>query len=45
MSLSYWNYNYAQLVYQYLLGQTNNALGTCALMGNLFAESSICPKA
>lgn len=44
MALSYWNRTYAQWVYQYLLGQlNNNAIGVSALMGNLYAESAICP--
>ena len=43
MSLSYWNRTYAQWVYQYLLSQINNAIGVSALMGNLYAESAICP--
>lgn len=43
MALSYWNYNYAQTVYQALLyaGCTDN--GAAGLMGNLYAESNICP--
>lgn len=43
MSLSYWDYNYAQTVYQALLyaGCTDN--GAAGIMGNLFAESAICP--
>lgn len=43
MALSYWSYTYAQWLYQYLLGQINNSIGVSALMGNLYAESSICP--
>lgn len=43
MSLSYWDYNYAQTVYQALLyaGCTDN--GAAGIMGNLYAESNICP--
>lgn len=43
MSLSYWDRTYAQWLYQYLLGQIGNDIGVSALMGNFFAESSICP--
>lgn len=43
MSLSYYDRNYAQTVYQALLaaGCTDN--GAAGLMGNLYAESAICP--
>lgn len=44
MSLYYWDYTYAQWLFQYLLGQlNNNAIGVASLMGNLYAESAICP--
>lgn len=44
MALSYWDRSYAQWVYQYLKGQlNNNDIGTSSLMGNLYAESAICP--
>ncbi|MBO5833968.1 MAG: hypothetical protein J6R22_03375 [Alphaproteobacteria bacterium] len=43
MALQYWDYNYAQTVYQALLyaGCTDN--GAAGIMGNLYAESNICP--
>lgn len=43
MSLSYWDFNYAQQVYQYLKTYIGNDYGVSGLMGNLFAESHICP--
>ena len=43
MSLSYWDYSYAQWLYQYLLADIGNDYGVAGLMGNLYAESGICP--
>lgn len=43
MALSYWDRNYAQWLYQFLMGYINNDIGVSGLMGNLYAESSICP--
>lgn len=43
MALSYWDRNYAQRVYQRLLSEINNPYGVSGLMGNLYAESAICP--
>ena len=43
MSLSYWNHNYVQWIYQYLKGQIGNDYGVSGLLGNIYAESGICP--
>ena len=43
MSLSYWDHTYVQWLYQYLLSEIGNDIGVSALMGNLYAESGICP--
>lgn len=43
MSLSYWDHNYVQWIYQYLKSQIGNDYGVSGLLGNIFAESGICP--
>ena len=43
MSNSYWDITYAQWLYQYLLSDIGNDFGVSGLMGNLYAESYICP--
>lgn len=41
--MSYWDRNYAQYLYQYLLSDIGNDIGVSALLGNIYAESGICP--
>lgn len=43
MALSYWDRSYVQMVYQNLLYAIGNDYGVAGLMGNLYAESGICP--
>lgn len=42
MALSYWDRTYAQYCYQFLKNFYND-IGVSAIMGNLYAESAICP--
>lgn len=42
-SNSYWDFLYAQQVYQYLYATIGNHYGVSGLLGNIYAESSICP--
>lgn len=41
--MNYWNRTEVQYIYDLLNGAINNPIGTAALMGNLYAESGICP--
>lgn len=43
MSNAYWDFNYANWLYQYLKSEIGNDYGVSGLMGNLYAESNICP--
>lgn len=43
MSNAYWDQTYAQWLYQYLLSEIGNDYGVAGLMGNIYAESAICP--
>lgn len=43
MSNAYWDFNYANWLYQYLKSEIGNDYGVSGLMGNLYAESTICP--
>lgn len=43
MTLYYWNIAYATEVWQYINSYLGNPYGTAGLMGNLYAESGICP--
>lgn len=43
MSNAYWDFNYANQVYQYLYATIGNHYGVSGLLGNTYAESNICP--
>lgn len=43
MSLSYWDRTYANWLFQYVVEQGANEYGAAGLLGNLHAESGICP--
>lgn len=43
MSNAYWDFNYANQVYQYLYATIQNHYGVSGLLGNVYAESNICP--
>lgn len=43
MSNTYWDFNYANQVYQYLYTTIQNHYGVSGLLGNIYAESNICP--
>lgn len=42
-SLAYWDFQYAKQCWDYVNGILHNEYGTAALLGNLYAESNICP--
>ena len=43
MSNAYWDWTYAQQVYQYMMRLIGNEYGGSGLLGNIYAESNICP--
>ena len=43
MALNYWDFTYAGQVYAYLMATIQNDYGVSGLLGNIYAESYICP--
>lgn len=43
MSNAYWDYTYAGQVYAFLMATIQNDYGVSGLLGNIYAESYICP--
>ena len=43
MSNLYWDWTYASQVYQYMKSLIGNDYGVSGLLGNIYAESNICP--
>lgn len=43
MSLYYWNRDYAAWLFQFANAYIQNEYGTAGLLGNIYAESAICP--
>lgn len=43
MNNAYWDYLYAQQVYNYLYAAIQNHYGVSGFLGNIYAESNICP--